>query len=57
MKSERIAVYVPDEAVQRARKNGLMNVSAFVREKIDEYNPRVESAKTAPGSTSQGGHR
>jgi len=55
MRFERIAVYCPDESVQQARRNGLTNISAFVREKLDEYNTRVESGKTAPGSTSQGG--
>lgn len=49
-------IYVPDTLVNEARAKGMTNFSEFVREKLKEYvDTPVKSAKTAGGSTSQGG--
>ena len=54
----RQTVYVPDKDVQLARELGMMNLSGFVREKLDEFivvqkaNLRQNDSETttAPGN-------
>jgi len=56
MQLERQAVYVPDSLVKEAREKGLTNLSAFVREKLIEFNAGAPTAKSnAPAATSSGG--
>jgi hypothetical protein len=53
---ERQVVYVPDKDVIEARSKGMTNLSAFVREKLIEYNTGALSAKSeAPASAPIGG--
>lgn len=48
---DRLQVYVPDDLVTEARQKGLTNVSAFVREKLEEYvNAGNRSPNSVPGS-------
>lgn len=54
-------VYAPDSLVRQARERGMRNLSGFVRAKLQEFIDEEDtgdvSAKTAPGSASQGGQR
>lgn len=55
MKTEQQTVYVPDNLVREAREKGLTNLSAFVREKLVEFNADAPTAKSSASAVTPQG--